>query len=215
MENYYPFSHTTSASYTYEFEMTEFEAEDNTAEEPFTSPGLIDRNSSTVAPRVRSVLDQLNHQMDTIRSIDTLIRGLPKGSPICHSRLLPIFHSTGASYTDEVQITESEAEDTTTNVPFSLTGQKFNLSQTFGPVMLAIVAQINGRTSSIDSLHAIIRGLHMQARHPAKQPFPPATSHNDPALVGKVANLTTEVAELEKASVLRIFKPLPHYEQQC
>ncbi|KAL0639301.1 hypothetical protein Q9L58_001762 [Maublancomyces gigas] len=83
-------------------------------------------------------------------------------------------------------MTESQTEDTTIEEPFSLPGLKYNQSSTFGPAMLAIVAQINGQTSHIHTVHAIIRGLQKNARRASKQPPPPTTYHNDPALVEKV-----------------------------
>ncbi|KAL0630495.1 hypothetical protein Q9L58_010658, partial [Maublancomyces gigas] len=94
---------------------------------------------------------------------------------------------TGGSYTDEVEMTESEAAVNTTEEPFSLPGLKHNQSSTFGPAMLAIVAQITGQTSHIHSLHGIIRGLQKKVRRASKQPPPTTTYHDDPALMEKAS----------------------------
>ncbi|KAL0630481.1 hypothetical protein Q9L58_010672, partial [Maublancomyces gigas] len=105
---------------------------------------------------------------------------------------------TGASYTDEVEMPESEVNDTTTEEPFKLQRFRPGVSQTYGPAMSQIDEFLNTQKDTIHSLHTLIRHLQQDARRAAKQPLPPTTYHNDPALVEKVAILTTKVAELEK-----------------
>lgn len=59
-----------------------------------------------------------------------------------------------------------------------------------------------------DLLHHIWK-LERAAKHP---PPPPTINHNDPAMVGKQATLTTKVAELQRQSLLTIIhsaKPPP------
>lgn len=104
---------------------------------------------------------------------------------------------------------ESEAEDTTKEPDFALEGFNSAQSSTYPSAFKQVVEKINYRSSVIHHLHLTIRKMEKAARRRAKQPSFPHTYHNTPAMVEKVATLTSKVAELEKASLLKI-SSLPH-----
>ncbi|KAL0630297.1 hypothetical protein Q9L58_010856, partial [Maublancomyces gigas] len=113
-------------------------------------------------------------------------------SPFRHGTLQPILPPTDASYTDEVEMTESEAEDTNTEEPFAVQGFRPGVSQTYGLSMSQIVEFLNTQKDTIHSLYTLIRRLQQDAKRATKQLPPPTSYHNVPALVEKVAILTTK-----------------------